>query len=104
MVSVRRRAAFCDRFVPKNPSRRRQDAQVMHSPLANKKVLVTGGSGFLGSHVVEAVRARGAAEVLVPRAAECDLTEPAPTRSLLEASRPDVILHLAARVGGIGAN
>lgn len=76
----------------------------MHSPLAKKKVLVTGGSGFLGSHVVEAVRARGAAEVLVPRSSEWDLTEAAPTRALLEAHRPDVILHLAARVGGIGAN
>jgi len=74
------------------------------SPLAGRSVLVTGGSGFLGSHVVDALRARGVERVAVPRAAEFDLTDAAQTRAMFEKHRPDVVMHLAARVGGIGAN
>jgi GDP-L-fucose synthase len=72
--------------------------------LEGKKVLVTGGNGFLGSHVVEALRARGAGEVAVPRSATHDLRDPAQTDAMFRAHRPDVVLHLAASVGGIGAN
>ena len=68
------------------------------------RVLVTGGSGFLGSHVVDELRARGARHVAVPRAAEHDLTDAVATRRLFEAERPDLVIHLAAKVGGIGAN
>ncbi len=67
-------------------------------------MIVTGGSGFLGSHVVEALRARGADEVIVPRSSECDLTDAGATRAMFEKHRPDLVMHLAARVGGIGAN
>ncbi|MFO0604588.1 MAG: GDP-L-fucose synthase [Polyangiales bacterium] len=74
------------------------------SPLAGRSVLVTGGSGFLGSHVVDALRARGVERVAVPRAAEFDLTDAAQARAMFEKHRPDVVMHLAARVGGIGAN
>ncbi len=74
------------------------------SPLANRKVLVTGGSGFLGSHVVDKLRERGAREVIVPRAREWDLTDARQTRAMFERFAPDVVMHLAARVGGIGAN
>lgn len=73
------------------------------SPLAGQRVLVTGGNGFLGSHVVEALAARGAV-VSAPRAAECDLTDARATRAMFEALRPDLVMHLAAKVGGIGAN
>ena len=66
--------------------------------------LVTGGAGFLGHHVVEALRARGATQVVVPRSREHDLTDAAATRRLFEAVRPELVIHLAARVGGIGAN
>ncbi|HEX6748116.1 MAG TPA: GDP-L-fucose synthase [Longimicrobium sp.] len=69
-----------------------------------RRVLVTGGTGFLGSHVVDRLRGLGAAEVFVPRREEYDLTEHDNVRRVMDASRPDVVMHLAAEVGGIGAN
>jgi GDP-L-fucose synthase len=72
--------------------------------LSTKRVLVTGGSGFLGSQVVERMRRAGAAEVLAPRSSEFDLRKPEDVRSVLESTEPDVVVHLAAVVGGIGAN
>jgi len=69
---------------------------------------VTGGTGFLGSHVVAALQARGAAQVIVPRRRDYDLRDLGAVRRLLvdcAAPRPvDLVVHLAARVGGIGAN
>jgi GDP-L-fucose synthase len=76
-------------------------------------VIVTGGAGFLGRYVVERLHARGAAEVIVPRTRDYDLREREAIRQLLadtlrgsagSAKPVDVILHIAARVGGIGAN
>jgi GDP-L-fucose synthase len=72
--------------------------------LTGKRVLVTGGGGFLGSFVVEQLRQRDVAAVIAPRRAECDLLDPAATERLLAAARPHIVVHLAARVGGIGAN
>src|SRR5690349_4860082 len=70
-----------------------------------RRVLVTGGGGFLGSFVVDGLRRRGAAAVLVPRSREYDLRDIDAVRRLLRDSAPiDLIIHLAARVGGIGAN
>jgi GDP-L-fucose synthase len=69
-----------------------------------RRVLVTGGSGFLGSHVVDRLRSLGAAEVFVPRRTEYDLTQLESVRRVMDDARPDVVLHLAAEVGGIGAN
>ena len=69
-----------------------------------QRVVVTGGAGFLGSHVVEALRRRGCASVAVPRSASCDLRDREAIRRLFDAERPSVVFHLAATVGGIGAN
>lgn len=71
--------------------------------LADKRIVVTGGSGFLGRHVAAALGARGAT-VLVPRKAQYDLTRAADVERMYVDLRPRVVLHLAAVVGGIGAN
>jgi len=68
------------------------------------RVCVTGGAGFLGSFVVEKLRERCAREIFVPRSKDYDLVQPEAVSRLLDDSNPDVILHLAAHVGGIGAN
>jgi len=68
------------------------------------RILVTGGAGFLGSFVVEKLRGRGYHNIAVPRRREFDLTHEADTRRLYAEHKPDVVMHLAAEVGGIGAN
>ena len=70
----------------------------------NKRVLVTGGAGFLGSFVVEKLRERGAEHVIVPRSRQYNLVERDACRRVVADSKPDLVFHLAARVGGIGAN
>jgi GDP-L-fucose synthase len=71
---------------------------------ADKRVVVTGGAGFLGSFVVDHLRARGAREIVVPRSSDYDLVDVEAVRRLYREARPDLVIHLAARVGGIGAN
>jgi GDP-L-fucose synthase len=66
--------------------------------------MVTGGSGFLGSFVLNKLAERGCEDVFVPRSADYDLTQIAAVDRALANGRPDVIIHLAAVVGGIGAN
>lgn len=66
--------------------------------------VVTGGSGFLGTYVVEALRNRGATRIFVPRSADYDLRQQEAVLRLLDDTQPDIIIHMAAVVGGIGAN
>jgi GDP-L-fucose synthase len=66
--------------------------------------LITGGSGFLGSFLLEKLRERGAEQLFVPRRREYDLVDGAAVRRLFADVRPDLVIHLAAQVGGIGAN
>jgi len=70
----------------------------------SRKVTVTGGAGFLGSFVVEKLRERGCLSVFVPRRREYDLVRMDHVQRLYEDARPDIVIHLAAQVGGIGAN
>ena len=72
--------------------------------IAGKRVLVTGGAGFFGSHLCERVTALGAASVVAPRSREVDLRDPVATARLFADARPELVFHLAAKVGGIGAN
>lgn len=76
----------------------------MMAALANQRIMVTGGSGFLGSHVVDELRARGASDVVVPRSSRYDLRDARGAEAAFDDARPDLVIHLAAAVGGIGAN
>ena len=78
--------------------------QVPGSRLAGRRVVVTGGAGFLGRAVVARLRESGVTDVVVPRSADYDLRERDAVRRLLADARPEVVIHLAAVVGGIGAN
>ena len=69
-----------------------------------KRVCVTGGAGFLGSFVCEKLAQRGAAEIFVPKIEDYNLVEKSSINKMLDDSKPDIIIHLAAQVGGIGAN
>jgi GDP-L-fucose synthase len=69
-----------------------------------RRVCVTGGAGFLGSFVQETLRERGAREIFIPQIEEYDLTQQADIERMLADAKPDVIIHLAALAGGIGAN
>jgi GDP-L-fucose synthase len=70
----------------------------------DRRILVTGGGGFLGKVVVRRLEAAGVRQIFVPRSAEYDLRNPDGVRAALDAGSPDVVIHLAAVVGGIGAN
>jgi len=68
------------------------------------RIIITGGAGFLGGFVVDKLRERGFMHLVVPRRREYDLTTESGAQRLFQDHKPDVILHLAAEVGGIGAN
>src|SRR5919199_541153 len=73
-------------------------------PVGQPRVLVTGGSGFVGQHLLQLLEARGYARVSAPRRRDYDLTQADHIAACLRDLQPEVILHLAAVVGGIGAN
>lgn len=72
--------------------------------MKGKKIMVTGGSGFLGSHVVEQFKEQGCSDLIIPRSRQYDLRNQSVTFSLVKTTKPDIIVHLAASVGGIEAN
>ena len=72
--------------------------------LAGKRIVVTGGAGFLGEHLMRRLQTLGCRDVFVPTYPECDLTRSDDVERLFVEHRPEVLIHLAAVVGGIGAN
>src|SRR4051812_35775663 len=74
------------------------------TPWASQRVLVTGGQGFLGRAVVRTLAGRGATTVVTPSSGDHDLRDPGEVGRMFAEHRPDLVIHLAARVGGIGAN
>ncbi len=70
----------------------------------NKRVVVTGGAGFLGSFVLENLKKRGCESIFVPKVENFDLRNLADIKEMYDVARPDIVIHLAAVVGGIGAN
>jgi len=72
--------------------------------LENKKVLVTGASGFVGQNLVNALKARGCKDILTPSHRECDFSKESEVASFFEKNKPEVVLHIAGKVGGIWAN
>ena len=72
--------------------------------LSEKRICVTGGAGFLGTHLIENLKNRGAEDIFVPTIEKYDLVDRDAITQMLSDSNPDVIIHLAAHVGGIGAN
>jgi len=72
--------------------------------LENKKVLVTGASGFVGQNLVNSLKAKGCKEILAPTHRECDFSKETEVASFFENNKPEVVLHIAGKVGGIWAN
>ena len=71
---------------------------------SDKRVVVTGGAGFLGSFVVDQLRAKGCRHIVVPRSKDYDMVQMDAVQRLYTDAKPEIVIHLAARVGGIGAN
>ncbi|MCA9295120.1 MAG: GDP-L-fucose synthase [Phycisphaerales bacterium] len=76
----------------------------MSIDLSTKRVVVTGGAGFLGRCVCDRLRQRGCTDILIPRRSDYDLTREGDVARLYADMKPEIVLHLAAEVGGIGAN
>ena len=72
--------------------------------LSTKRICITGGAGFLGTHLQAQLRKRGAKELFIPTYPEYDLVKSEDITRIYEDAQPDIVIHLAAKVGGIGAN
>jgi GDP-L-fucose synthase len=87
-----------------NPTYPIEAIMVNHLDLLTKRICVTGGAGFLGTHLINHLRAHGAKEIFVPKFADYDLVKGEDIARMYADAKPDIVIHLAAHVGGIGAN
>ncbi|HOX38823.1 MAG TPA: GDP-L-fucose synthase [Candidatus Brocadiia bacterium] len=76
----------------------------MDTPLEKCRICVTGGAGFVGTPLCRILETKGAKDIFVPRSRDYDLTDRDTVKRMYDDAKPDVVIHLAARVGGIGAN
>src|SRR5277367_4549473 len=74
---------------------------MMKIDLGNSRILVTGGAGLVGRHLLEELKTRGARTIVAPRSAEYDLRKPDQVEALFASVKPDLVFSLAAKVGGI---
>ena len=72
--------------------------------LSAKRICITGGAGFLGTHLIKKLKEHGAKDIFVPEYPEYDLVREADILRMIDTAKPEIIIHLAAKVGGIGAN
>lgn len=77
---------------------------MVNMDISSKRIMLTGGGGFLGSFVAEKLKARGCKDIFIPRQKDYDLVQPQAVIRAYAESKPDIVIHLAAKVGGIGAN
>ena len=70
----------------------------------NRRILVTGGSGFLGSYVVEKLKVAGCKDIFVPQEKDYNLVDIEAVKRVYRDSNPNIVIHLAAKIGGIGIN
>lgn len=72
--------------------------------LKNRRILVTGGNGFLGSFVVKKLKNQGCRNIFIPHSKDYDLVQMESVKKIYKDTKPDIVIHMAAKVGGIGAN
>lgn len=80
------------------------ESRDMSHVLKTKRIMVTGGAGFLGKFVIESLKARGYKDIFIPHIKDYDLTKLRDIKKAYSQGRPNIVIHLAAKVGGIGAN
>ncbi|MGB3057633.1 MAG: NAD-dependent epimerase/dehydratase family protein, partial [Candidatus Omnitrophota bacterium] len=76
----------------------------MDHALKDKRIMVDGGAGFLGSYVIKKLKEIGCKDIFVPKIEDYDLVQMGDVKKAYEKAKPDIVIHLAAIVGGIGAN